>query len=70
MATIDRDLLETRKRFRQELRLALSCGKNAGAKRKLVEGWRVKYSDLFYEELLSCAKSPDVCHAVSKWELE
>jgi hypothetical protein len=48
---------------------ALSCIKPA-AKRKLAQEWRETYSELFYKELIRCAKNKPVAATISEWDLD
>jgi hypothetical protein len=47
----------------------LSCIKPA-AKRKLAQEWRETYSELFYKELIRCAKNKAVAATISEWDLD
>jgi hypothetical protein len=47
----------------------LSCIKPA-AKRKLAQEWRETYSELFYKELIRCAKNKPVAATISEWDVE
>lgn len=66
---IQQELYRTRKRLKAEMQRALSCISPA-SKRKLVAQWQEKYSDLFYKELLACARNKDVCAEIANWDLE
>jgi hypothetical protein len=48
---------------------ALSCIKPA-AKRALAAEWRETYSELFYKELIRCAKNKEVAATISEWNLD
>ena len=64
-----RELYLSRKRLKTEMQRALSCISPA-SKRKLAEEWQSKYSELFYKELIACAKNKKVCVEISEWDLE
>ena len=53
---IQMELLESRRRLKYEMQKALSCI-SPKAKRLLAAEWREKYSELFYRELINCAKN-------------
>lgn len=61
-------LYESRKRLKWEMQRALSCISPA-SKKKLASEWREKYSELFYRELISCAKNKKVAADIANWEL-
>jgi hypothetical protein len=62
-------LYKSRLKIRQEMRQALVTISPAG-KRKLAARWREEYSELFYKELLRCAKSVDCRETVANWKLD
>ena len=62
-------LYQSRKRLKVEMSRALSCISPA-AKRRLAAEWKEKYSDLFYRELLSCARNKQVARDISNWDLD
>ena len=61
--------MESRKRLKYDMQKALSCI-SPKAKRLLAEQWREKYSELFYRELINCAKNKPVAIAISEWDLD
>ena len=63
------ELYHSRKRLKLEMQRALSCISSA-AKRKLAAEWREKYSELFYKELISCAKNKNVAREIASWDVE
>jgi hypothetical protein len=63
------ELYNSRMRLKREMQRALSCI-SPSSKRKLAREWEDKYSDLFYRELLSCAKNKKVCTEIADWNLE
>ena len=66
---IQMELYNSRMRLKKEMQRALSCI-SPSAKRKLAREWEDKYSDLFYRELLSCARNKKVCADIADWNLE
>ena len=63
------ELLESRRRLKYEMQKALSCI-SPKAKRLLAQQWREKYSELFYKELISCAKNKVVAVTIADWNLD
>ena len=63
------ELYRSRLRLKKEMARALSCISPA-AKRKLAAEWRETYSELFYKELISCAKNKSVCREIANWDVE
>ena len=66
---IQMQLHNSRLRLRTEMRRALQCISPA-SKRKLAKEWQDKYSELFYKELIRCAKNKDVLLKLANWDLE
>jgi hypothetical protein len=62
-------LYVSRMKLKREMLRALSCIKPA-AKRKLAQEWRETYSELFYKELIRCAKNKAVAATISEWDLD
>ena len=62
-------LYVSRVKLKREMARALSCIKPA-AKRKLAAEWRETYSELFYKELIRCAKNKAVAATISEWDLD
>ena len=62
-------LYVSRVKLKREMARALSCIKPA-AKRKLAQEWRETYSELFYKELIRCAKNKPVAATISEWDLD
>jgi hypothetical protein len=62
-------LYNSRMRLKREMQRAISCIRPA-AKRKLVAEWQSMYSELFYQELLACAKSKSVRQEIANWTTE
>ena len=62
-------LYQTRKRLKVEMQRALSCISPA-AKRKIAQRWREEYSELFYRELIACAKNKDAMREIAQWDLD
>jgi hypothetical protein len=62
-------LYVSRVKLKREMARALSCIKPA-AKRALAAEWRETYSELFYKELIRCAKNKEVAATISEWNLE
>ena len=63
------ELYRSRLRLKKEMARALSCISPA-AKRKLAAEWQETYSELFYKELISCAKNKNVCREIANWDVE
>jgi hypothetical protein len=62
-------LYVSRVKLKREMARALSCIKPA-AKRALAAEWRETYSELFYKELIRCAKNKEVAATISEWNLD
>ena len=62
-------LYVSRVKLKREMARALSCIKPA-AKRALAAEWRETYSELFYKELIRCAKNKAVAATISEWDLD
>ena len=62
-------LYVSRVKLKREMARALSCIKPA-AKRALAAEWRETYSELFYKELIRCAKNKPVAATISEWDLD
>ena len=62
-------LYVSRVKLKREMARALSCIKPA-AKRALAAEWRETYSELFYKELIRCAKNKEVAATISEWDLD
>ena len=63
------ELYSSRMRLKREMQRAIQCIKPS-AKRKLAAEWQEKYSELFYRELISCAKNKAVCMEIGSWDLD
>jgi len=59
-------LYNSRMKLKKEMQRAISCIKPS-AKRKLVAEWKEIYSELFYKELLACAKNKPVKFDIANW---
>jgi len=62
-------LYNSRMKLKREMQRAIQCIKTS-SKRKLAAEWKEKYSELFYKELISCAKNRDVKHEIANWTEE
>ena len=62
-------LYQTRKRLKVEMQRALSCISPA-SKRKIAQRWKDEYSELFYRELIACAKNKDAMREIANWDLD
>jgi len=62
-------LYVSRVKLKREMARALSCIKPA-AKRALAAEWRKTYSEMFYKELIRCAKNKEVAATISEWDLD
>ena len=63
------ELYATRRRLQWELKRALSCI-SPKAKRALAAEWKDKYSKVFYNELIRCAKNKKVAGDIIAWNLD
>ena len=63
------ELYNSRLKLKKEMQRALSCIKPS-SKKKLAAEWRQTYSELFYKELISCAKNKKVAVTIADWNLE
>jgi len=62
-------LYNSRMKLKREMQRAIQCIKPS-SKRKLAAEWKEKYSELFYKELISCARNRDVKHEIAYWTEE
>ena len=62
-------LYASRVKLKREMARALSCISPA-AKRKLAAEWKTTYSEMFYKELIRCAKNKEVAATISEWDVE
>ena len=62
-------LYRTRKRLKVEMQKALSCI-SAASKRKIAQRWKTEYSELFYRELIACAKNKEGMREIANWDLD
>jgi hypothetical protein len=63
------ELYATRRRLQLEMKRALSCI-SPKAKRALAAEWQEKYSEIFYKELIRCAKNKSVAGDIVAWNLD
>lgn len=63
------ELYNSRLRLRREMQRALACISPA-SKRRLAAEWAEKYSDIFYRELINCAKNKSVAREIADWNVE
>jgi hypothetical protein len=66
---IQQELYLSRKRLKSEMSRALSCI-SAKSKRALAAEWQAKYSELFYKELIACAKNKEGMREIANWDVE
>ena len=62
-------LYNSRMKLKREMQRAIQCIKPS-SKRKLTTEWKEKYSELFYKELISCARNKDVRVEIAYWTEE
>jgi hypothetical protein len=62
-------LYASRVKLKREMLRALSCISPA-AKRKLAAEWKTTYSEMFYKELIRCAKNKAVAATIAEWDVE
>lgn len=63
------ELYNSRLRLKREMQRALSCI-SPKVKRMLAQQWREQYSELFYKELIACARNKEVARHIADWDLE
>ena len=63
------ELYKSRIRLKKEMQRALACI-SPSAKRKLAAQWQETYSELFYKELIACAKNKRVAVEIADWDVE
>ena len=68
-SSVREELRQSRLKLKWEMNRALSC-MSASSKRKLAAEWREKYSDIFYKELLNCARNKKVAVEIADWDVE
>lgn len=68
-SSVREELRQSRLKLKWEMQRALSC-MSASSKRRLAEQWREKYSDIFYKELLNCARNRKVAAEIADWDVE
>ena len=66
---MQQQLYASRVKLRKEMQRALSCISKP-SKRKLAAEWKKTYSELFYKELISCAKNKEVRLEIARWDDE
>ena len=59
-------LYNSRMKLKREMQRAIQCIKPS-SKRKLAKEWKDIYSEIFYKELISCARNKDVKHEIANW---
>lgn len=62
-------LYKSRMKLKREMQRALACISPA-SKRQLAARWKQEYSELFYKELISCAKNKQVAITIADWNLD
>ena len=63
------ELYRSRLRLKREMQRALSCISPA-SKRVLAAEWHDRYGEMFYKELISCARNKKVAMAIADWDVE
>ena len=63
------ELYKSRMKLKREMQRALACISPA-SKRKLAKEWQSTYSELFYKELIACAKNKKVAMEIADWNVE
>lgn len=63
------ELYKSRLRLKREMQRALACISTASKKRLAAE-WQSTYSELFYKELISCARNKAVAREIADWNVE
>lgn len=63
------ELYKSRLRLKREMQRALACI-SVASKRKLAAEWQSTYSELFYKELISCARNKAVAREIADWNVE
>ena len=66
---IQMQLYNSRLKLRAEMRKAIQCISPA-SKRKLAKEWAEVYSEIFYKELIRCAKRKDIAYHFANWDIQ
>jgi hypothetical protein len=66
---VQTELYKSRMRLKKEMQRALACI-SPSSKRKLAAEWQKTYSELFYRELINCAKNKKVAMEIADWKVE
>ena len=66
---MQQQLYASRMKLRKEMQRALSCISKP-SKRKLAKEWRETYSEIFYRELINCAKNKEIRLEIARWDDE
>jgi hypothetical protein len=62
-------LYKSRLRLKWEMQKAIQSISKP-SKRKLAQEWKTKYSEIFYQELLNCARNSKVRSEIAAWDNE
>ena len=62
-------LYKSRMKLKREMQRALACISPA-SKRQLASRWKQEYSEVFYKELINCAKNKQVAITIADWDLD
>ena len=62
-------LYNSRMKLKREMQRAIQCIKPS-SKRKLAKEWKSKYSEIFYQELINCARNKPVRSEIAAWDDE
>ena len=66
---IQEQLYNSRLKLKREMQRAISCISKVN-RRKLAAEWKKTYSEIFYQELINCARTKSVRSEIAAWDNE
>jgi hypothetical protein len=66
---IQEQLYNSRLKLKREMLRAISCISKP-TRRKLAAEWKKTYSEIFYQELINCARNKPVRSVIAAWDDE
>jgi uncharacterized iron-regulated protein len=66
---IQEQLYNSRLKLKREMQRAISCISKP-SRRKLAAEWKKTYSEIFYQELINCARNKQVKFEIANWDNE
>jgi hypothetical protein len=66
---MQQQLYASRVKLRREMQRALACISKP-SRRKLAAEWKKTYSEIFYQELVNCARNKQVRLQIARWDDE